>query len=72
MGDGTLRLSVEDDGNGLSDGFDPARSDGLGMRLICGLVHALGARLEASRTAPGTTVAVLLPCIAPDEDGMAS
>jgi two-component sensor histidine kinase len=51
----TLRysLSVSDDGPGLPEGFDPARSKGLGMKIIGKLVMQIGAALQ----------------IAPGEDG---
>lgn len=39
---GGLRLEVEDEGVGLPPGFDPAESDGLGMRLILALSQKLG------------------------------
>jgi two-component sensor histidine kinase len=61
LGDGTLRLSVADEGAGLPEGFDPARSAGLGMRIIHGLARALGARLEVDPGPPGARFAVLLP-----------
>jgi two-component sensor histidine kinase len=46
-------LSVLDDGPGLPEGFDPAESKGLGMKIIGSLVKQIGGELE----------------IAPGEDG---
>jgi two-component sensor histidine kinase len=43
-------LSILDDGPGLPEGFDPARSKGLGMKLIDRLVKQIGAELQI---APG-------------------
>jgi two-component sensor histidine kinase len=43
---GTLRLSVHDNGPGLPADFDPARSEGLGMRLVHVLARQLGAKLS--------------------------
>ena len=43
-------LSVSDDGPGLPEGSDPARSKGLGMKIIATLVKQIGAALEI---APG-------------------
>ena len=42
-------LTVEDDGEGLPDGFDPSRSRGLGMRLIQGLLRGKDAGLSIER-----------------------
>jgi two-component system, sensor histidine kinase PdtaS len=39
-------LSVLDDGPGLPAGFDPARSKGLGMKIIARLVKQIGAELQ--------------------------
>jgi two-component system, sensor histidine kinase PdtaS len=39
-------LSVMDQGPGLRSGFDPARSKGLGMRIILSLVKQIGATLR--------------------------
>jgi two-component system, sensor histidine kinase PdtaS len=38
-------LSVSDDGPGLPKGFDPARSQGLGMKIIATLVKQIGGAL---------------------------
>ena len=38
-------LSISDDGPGLPEGFDPARSKGLGMKIITKLVKQIGGEL---------------------------
>ncbi len=55
-GEGESRLSVSDEGGGLSDGFDPAAQGGsLGMRVVTSLAAQLGGRLTARRRAEGGT-----------------
>ena len=39
-------LSVSDDGPGLSAGFEPAKSSGLGMKIIQVLVHQIGGAFQ--------------------------
>jgi len=41
-------LSVSDDGPGLPAGFDPARSKGLGMKIISSLVRQIDGKLQAT------------------------
>ena len=41
-------LSVSDDGPGLPQGFDPARSKGIGMKIIATLVKQIGGTLRIS------------------------
>ncbi len=41
-------LSVSDDGPGLQAGFDPARSKGLGMKIVQSLVKQIGGGLHIS------------------------
>ena len=45
---GRLSLSVLDDGPGLPEGFDPARSKGLGMKIVATLVKQIGATFEST------------------------
>jgi len=45
-GDRELVLSVSDDGVGMRPGFDPAKSDSLGLWLVTTLVEQLDGRLE--------------------------
>ncbi|MBI3705165.1 MAG: PAS domain S-box protein [Rhizobiales bacterium] len=63
-GDGAIRLSVTDDGTGLPDGFDPANSKSLGLRIIQGLTSQLGGRFEAVN-GKGTTFFLIIPDTVP-------
>lgn len=47
-------LSVSDEGLGLPDGFDPARSKGLGMNIVRSLVKQIGGTLHFSPAKYGT------------------
>ena len=67
--DGTLQLSVADQGDGLPEDFDPARCGGLGMKLVQGLIRTLAARLEIERGSPGARFTVLLPVSVPHRRG---
>ncbi|HET8729065.1 MAG TPA: PAS domain S-box protein [Alphaproteobacteria bacterium] len=51
--DGRLRVCVEDDGVGFPSDFDPATSNGLGMKLVRALVAQLDGELVVRRDAPG-------------------
>ena len=75
-GEGTVRvtfrtsadeavLTVEDEGRGLPQDFDPTKSRGLGMRVVTGLLRTQGrGRLDIDRSRPGTTfVARLKPTL---------
>ena len=54
VSDGVNRLTVCDEGAGLTPGFDPqAASAGLGMRVITTLVRQLEGTLSAGKTATG-------------------
>ncbi len=44
VGTGGLSISVEDDGVGFPEGFDPGRDGGLGLRVIRALTRQLGGR----------------------------
>jgi two-component sensor histidine kinase len=52
--DGEAVLTVEDEGEGLADDFEPSESKGLGMRIITGLLRGHGGRLEVDRSRGGT------------------
>ncbi|TDH60762.1 GAF domain-containing protein [Dankookia rubra] len=54
-------LVVEDEGPGLPAEFDPARSCGLGMRLVTGLLKGRGGNLEVDRSAGHTRFVARLP-----------
>ena len=53
--DGRRELIVEDDGCGLPDGFDPANSKGLGMRVVLGNIDRFGGSIEAGERHGGGT-----------------
>lgn len=57
----TYALSVSNDGPGLPEGFDPAHSKGLGMKIILSLVKQIGGELQISRAdgSQGTRFTVL-------------
>ncbi|HET6897801.1 MAG TPA: histidine kinase dimerization/phosphoacceptor domain -containing protein [Vicinamibacteria bacterium] len=55
-----LRLAVRDDGIGLPEGLDLARSSSLGLQIVHTLVKQLGARLEIE-VAGGTCVRITVP-----------
>lgn len=60
--DGELLLAVRDDGRGLPDGFDPAASPGLGMRIVTALTRQVRGRLEVSAAAgTGATFLIRVP-----------
>ena len=44
--DGQATLDVEDEGPGVPAGFDPAKSRGLGMRIVTGLLRPRGGGLD--------------------------
>ena len=55
-----LAVSVIDDGAGLPPGFDPTRSDRLGLQIVRTLVEGeLGGSLSLRRRAEGGTVAAI-------------
>ncbi len=54
-------LTVEDEGPGLPPDFEPARSRGLGMRLVTRLLGERGGRLEVDRSRPHSCLMVRLP-----------
>ena len=62
---GNLELVIADDGPGLPENFDPARSRGLGMRLIVSLVHQLDGTFEAMNAGGGARFVVRAPAEAP-------
>ncbi|MCO6417132.1 ATP-binding protein [Siccirubricoccus sp. KC 17139] len=66
-----LVISVRDDGVGLPEGFDPAASRGVGMRIVTTLVRQLRGRLEVRSAPPegGTAFDVIMPLPDSREDG---
>lgn len=59
-GAGELDLVVGDDGMGMDAGFDPAKSDSLGMQLVTTLVEQLDGQLQIIHEA-GTTFRIRFP-----------
>jgi two-component sensor histidine kinase len=60
-----LTLVVADDGPGLPEGFDPAQSKGLGMRLMLSLVKQLEGTFEAGNAGEGARFVVRCPAERP-------
>ncbi|MBD0274482.1 MAG: hypothetical protein ICV73_21425, partial [Acetobacteraceae bacterium] len=56
-GDAALAVLVEDDGVGLPEGFDPAATGSVGMRVVCTLARQLGAELRIGKGVSGTGAA---------------
>jgi chemotaxis family two-component system sensor kinase Cph1 len=59
--DAGMRLTVQDDGPGLPEGFDPGKNTGLGMRLVSGLILQLSGNLEFESSDAGTRFTILVP-----------
>jgi two-component sensor histidine kinase len=56
-----LSLSVSDDGRGLPDGFDLAKTRGLGMRVVVALTHQLGGTISHHSDEHGTEFTLSIP-----------
>jgi two-component sensor histidine kinase len=65
LADGTLQLTIADQGIGLPRGFEMAEHGGLGMLFLTNLCHSLKADLEIDRTPPGTRFTLCLPPVEP-------
>ena len=65
VADGRIFLEVGDDGIGLPQGFDPARSKGFGFRLVAGVTKDLSAKLTFG-SGPGARFVIDLPFAAAD------
>lgn len=59
--DGGLSISVRDEGIGLPADFDPAKSKGLGMRIVTALSRQLNATLTQQPLARGTEFVLRIP-----------
>lgn len=68
-GEDALTISVRDEGVGLPEGFDPAQSKGLGMRITRALASQLGADLEVRNSAPGAEFVLSVPRRGPNGGG---
>lgn len=51
-----LSLTIRDDGAGVPDSFDVARTDSLGLRIARNLAQGMGAELHVTAATPGTLV----------------
>jgi two-component sensor histidine kinase len=60
-GNGSIALSVADEGKGLPANFDPRAAAGLGMRIVQSFCAQLGARLAVRRLDPGAEFVVTVP-----------
>ncbi len=63
--DGAATLIVADEGTQLSADFDPAKSRGLGMRIVLGLLRGRNGHLEIDRSLPYTCFKAVLSPAAP-------
>ncbi|MBP2296639.1 sensor histidine kinase [Azospirillum rugosum] len=59
----SVRLTIEDEGVGLPDGFDWRRSRSLGMRLVHALTNQLDATLSVEPRRPGTSYRLDMPLV---------
>jgi two-component sensor histidine kinase len=55
-------LAVRDDGVGLPEGFDSAKSRGLGMRVLSTLAQQLNGKVTHESDATGSRFALHFPC----------
>ena len=58
---GALVLTIEDDGVGLPEGFDPVKDGDLGFRVIRNLCVELRAELDVQSSSLGTSVEITVP-----------
>jgi two-component sensor histidine kinase len=61
IADGTLQVTVSDDGVGLPEDFDPAKDGGIGFQIIRTLTAELGAALEVLSDSLGVTFCLRVP-----------
>jgi two-component sensor histidine kinase len=59
--DGTLMISVSDDGIGLPEGFDPAKDGGIGFQVIRALAVEIDAELDIASDNLGVTFTLTVP-----------
>jgi two-component sensor histidine kinase len=59
--DGTLVLSVSDDGVGLPEGFDAKKDGGIGFQIIRALTSEIGATLDVESDTLGVTFKLAVP-----------
>jgi two-component sensor histidine kinase/PAS domain-containing protein len=61
VSDGAVHLTVLDGGKGLSPGFDPEGTDGLGLMLVTLLVRQMRGRFTVERPPRGSRFVVTVP-----------
>jgi PAS domain S-box-containing protein len=59
--DGSIAVSVRDDGVGLPDSFDFSRTETLGLQLVQGLVQQIDGRISVLRGETGAVFNVVFP-----------
>ncbi|MBW0144362.1 GAF domain-containing protein [Sphingomicrobium clamense] len=59
--DDHVKICIADDGIGLPDGFDPARSDGLGMRIVTSLLRQVRGELTVEQRERGAQFEIVVP-----------
>jgi two-component sensor histidine kinase len=59
--EGTVRLAVQDQGEGLPTAFDVERSGGLGLKIVRALLTQTGATLSIHRHQPGSEFVIDFP-----------
>ncbi len=58
-----LVLTIDDDGVGLPEGFDPAKDGDLGFRVIRSLCQELHAALDVQSSSLGTSFEITVPAV---------
>ena len=58
---GSVVLSISDDGVGLPEDFDEARDAGVGLKLVRSLIESVGGRIATSSSALGLAFRIVLP-----------
>ncbi|WP_265529624.1 GAF domain-containing protein [Sphingomicrobium marinum] len=56
-----VALCIKDDGVGLPDGFDPAKSDGLGMKIVTSLLRQVRGELSLPQRPEGAQFDIKIP-----------
>ena len=59
--DGTLQITISDDGIGFPEGFDPGKDGGLGFQVIRALTAEMGAHLDIFSDDLGVTFRLQVP-----------
>jgi two-component sensor histidine kinase len=59
--DGSIELSIRDEGDGLPSDFNPRSANGFGMRIVRAFAQQLNAAMTVRRLNPGTEFAISVP-----------